>query len=58
VSQRDPSILAAYLLRLSEAFIAAPDPGAAAMPVLRRVLGSLGFLAGTSTDREEVPCSS
>jgi len=58
VSQRDPSILAAYLLRLSEAFIAAPDPGAAAMPVLRRVLGSLGFLAGTSDDREEVPCSS
>jgi arginyl-tRNA synthetase len=58
VSTRDPSILAGYLLRLSEAFIAAPEPGAAAMPVLRRVLGSLGFLAGRQTDREEVPCSS
>jgi arginyl-tRNA synthetase len=57
VSQRDPSILAAYLLRLSEAYIAAPEPGAAAMPVLRRVLESLGFVAGSS-DREEAPCSS
>jgi arginyl-tRNA synthetase len=46
VTERDPSILAAYLLRLSEAFVAAPEPGAAAMPVLRRVLGSLGFVAG------------
>ena len=58
VSQRDPSVLAAYLLRLSEAFIAVPEPGAAAMPVLRRVLGSLGFLAGQASDREDVPCSS
>jgi arginyl-tRNA synthetase len=59
VSERDPSILAAYLVRLSEAFIAAPQPGAAAMPILRRVLGSLGFLAGRpSHDRQEVPCSS
>jgi arginyl-tRNA synthetase len=58
VTERDPSILAAYLLRLSEAFIAAPDPGAAAMPVFRRVLGSLGFIAGSPADREEVSCSS
>ena len=44
VAKRDTASLASYLLGLSEACLAAPAPGSAAAPVLRRVLGSLGFL--------------
>lgn len=43
IDRRDPTVLAGYLLRLSEGFLSAPDPGPAARPVMERVLGSLGF---------------
>jgi arginyl-tRNA synthetase len=44
LERRDPVVLANYLLRLSEAFLAAPRPGPAARPMLQRVLSSLGFM--------------
>jgi arginyl-tRNA synthetase len=47
LERRDPVVLANYLLRLSEAFLAGPGPGPAARPMLRRVLSSLGFTVGT-----------
>lgn len=43
IARRDPTVLASYLLRLSESFSAAPEPGPAARPALERVLRSLGF---------------
>jgi len=43
IERRDPTMLAGYLLRLSESFLSAPDPGPAARPALERVLHSLGF---------------
>ncbi|HEX3041636.1 MAG TPA: arginine--tRNA ligase [Solirubrobacterales bacterium] len=43
IGRRDPTVLAGYLLRLSEGFLSAPDPGPAARPALERVLHSLGF---------------
>ena len=46
VEKLDVANLTAYLLSLSEACLAAPAPGPAAAPILRRVLSSLGFLAG------------
>ena len=49
--KRDASSLATYLLGLSEACLLAPEPGPAAAPVLRRVLGSLGFLVGDQQPR-------
>ncbi len=49
VEKRDVSGLARYLLYLSEAFLAAPEPGPAAAPALARVLNSLGFLAGRAS---------
>jgi arginyl-tRNA synthetase len=49
VEKRDVTCLARYLLNLSEAFLAAADPGPAAAPVMARVLNSLGFLAGDSS---------
>jgi arginyl-tRNA synthetase len=45
LARRDPTVLAAYLLRLSEAFLSASDPGPAARPTLERVLRALGFVA-------------
>jgi hypothetical protein len=46
--KRDTVVLATYLLGLCEAFLAAPERSPAAALILRRVLGSLGFIAGTS----------
>ncbi|HET8813939.1 MAG TPA: arginine--tRNA ligase [Solirubrobacterales bacterium] len=43
IERRDPTVLASYLVRLSESFLSAPEPGPAARPVLERVLRSLGF---------------
>jgi arginyl-tRNA synthetase len=48
VEKLDVAGLASYLLGLSEAFLAAPEPGAAAAPMLRGVLSSLGFQAAVS----------
>ncbi len=49
IEQRDPVGLATYLTRLSEAFLAAPEVGPAAAPVMRRVLQSIGFPVGDQT---------
>jgi arginyl-tRNA synthetase len=49
VEHRDPTVLASYLLRLSEGFLSAPEPGPAARPVLERVLQSLGFAISQRT---------
>jgi arginyl-tRNA synthetase len=46
VEHRDATSLARYLLGLSEVCVASPNPGPAAAPMLERVLGDLGFLAG------------
>ncbi len=46
VAGRDTASVATYLLGLCEACLAAPAPGPAAAPMLRRVLGSLGFSVG------------
>jgi arginyl-tRNA synthetase len=43
IERRDPTMLASYLLRLSKAFLFAPEPGPSARPVLERVLHCLGF---------------
>lgn len=43
IERRDPTMLASYLLRLSEGFLSAPEQGPAARPALERVLHSLGF---------------
>lgn len=43
IERRDPTMLASYLLRLSESFLSAPEQGPAARPALERVLHSLGF---------------
>lgn len=43
VEKLDVAGLASYLLGLSEACLAAPEPGPAAAPILRGVLKSLGF---------------
>jgi arginyl-tRNA synthetase len=51
VERRDVTSLTRYLLSVSEACLAVEEPGPAAAPVLERVLGSLGFLAG----RAEAP---
>lgn len=48
VERRDVTSLTRYLLSVSEACLAVEEPGPAAAPVLKRVLGSLGFLAGRS----------
>jgi len=42
----DVTSLSRHLLSLSEAYLAAPKPGPSAAPVLKRVLNSLGFVAG------------
>lgn len=47
LQRRDPVILAGYLVRLSEACLAAPESSPAARPVLQRVLASLGFTAAS-----------
>lgn len=47
LDRRDPVVLANYLLRLSEAFLARPSPGPAARPMLQRVLSSLGFMVAS-----------
>jgi arginyl-tRNA synthetase len=46
VEKLEVTSLTTYLFNLSEACLAAPAPGPAAAPMLRRVLSSLGFLAG------------
>lgn len=46
IQKRDPTHHARFLLRLADGCLAAPDPGPAAMTILRLVFGSLGFLAG------------
>jgi arginyl-tRNA synthetase len=51
VEKRDISSLSRYLVALSEACLAAPAPGPAARPVLKRVLNSMGFLAGGPAPR-------
>lgn len=43
IKRRDPTVLAGYLLRLSEGFLSAPDPGPAARPALSRAMRALGF---------------
>ncbi len=43
IERRDLTVLASYLVRLSESFLSAPEPGPAARPALARVLRSLGF---------------
>lgn len=53
VENRDVTNLARHLLSLSEAFLAVPDPGPAAAPILTRVLNSLGFLAGRTGSSSE-----
>lgn len=50
IERRDPTMLASYLLRLSEAFLSAPEPGPSARPVLERVLRALGFAVQASPD--------
>lgn len=45
IARRDPTMLTGYLLRLSEGFLSAPEPGPAARPTLERVLAALGFTA-------------
>ncbi len=45
IARRDPTMLGSYLLRLSESFLSAPEPGPAARPAMRRVLAALGFTA-------------
>ncbi len=47
IERRDPSVLANYLVHLSEAFLSAPEPGPAARPALERVLRALGFAIGS-----------
>jgi len=49
VEKHDVTSLARYLLNLSKVCLAAPTAGPAAAPILKRVLKSLGFLAGTGT---------
>ena len=51
VERRDAASVASYLLGVSEACLSAPDPGPAAVPILRHALSSLGFIAGN-----EQPC--
>lgn len=46
IERRDPTVLASYLVRLSESFLSAPDPGPAARPVLLRTMRALGFAVG------------
>jgi arginyl-tRNA synthetase len=53
VERREVASLMSYLHKLSEACLAAPVPGPAAAPMLRRVLRSLGFLAGGFTPTRE-----
>lgn len=54
IERRDPTVLATYLLQLSEAALSAPQPGPAARPALERVLSSLGFaISGRSADAGE-----
>jgi hypothetical protein len=48
VEKLDVAGLASYLLGLSEACLAAPEPGPAAAPMLRGVLRSLGFRVAVS----------
>jgi arginyl-tRNA synthetase len=55
IERRDPTVLASYLLRLSEGFLEAPEPGPAARPVLERVLHSLGFTVLRSSDGDAGP---
>lgn len=55
IERRDPTVLASYLLRLSESFLKAPEPGPAARPALERVLHSLGFAVSPSSDRGDGP---
>ncbi|HEY5941287.1 MAG TPA: arginine--tRNA ligase [Solirubrobacterales bacterium] len=59
IERRDPTVLASYLLRLSESFLSAPQPGPAARPVLGRVLRSLGFAisAPAPADGDSAPRS-
>lgn len=45
VERRDPAFLASFLLGLSKACLAASSPGPAAVPMMKRVLASLGFPA-------------
>jgi arginyl-tRNA synthetase len=52
VQKRDAAKLATYLLGLSEACLAAPEPGAAAAPILRGTLRSLGFVVGNQRPRQ------
>ncbi|HEV3094098.1 MAG TPA: hypothetical protein VGY30_06240 [Solirubrobacteraceae bacterium] len=47
VDRRDTACLSSFLLGLSHACLAAPSPGPAAKPMLRRVLASLGFPAAS-----------
>lgn len=47
VERRDPMFLASFLLGLSEACLAASSPGPAAIPMLKRVLASLGFTSAS-----------
>jgi hypothetical protein len=54
VEQLDVAGLAGYLLGLSEAFLAAPEPGPAAAPMLRGVLRSLGFRAAVPDSDGEI----
>jgi arginyl-tRNA synthetase len=46
VENRDVTSLARYLFNLSEICMSSPNPGPAAAPMMQRVLGALGFLAG------------
>jgi arginyl-tRNA synthetase len=56
IERRDPTMLAGYLLRLSESFLSAPEPGPAARPALERVLRCLGFaISRRSTDPDDDP---
>ena len=48
VEKRDVTTLSRYLVGLSEVSMDCEEPGPAAAPVLKRVLGSLGFVAGRS----------
>lgn len=55
IERRDPTVLASYLVRLSESFLSAPEVGPAARPALARVLRSLGFpIASRPADAEPV----
>jgi arginyl-tRNA synthetase len=51
LARRDPTMLAGYLLRLSESFLSAPQPGPAAAAALAPVLRSLGFRVTPRPDR-------